>query len=276
MRRNPVMIVPFLIISGAVFMAIFSPLIAPFDPLDGSLSMRLLAPSWVAGGSAGHFLGTDTLGRDVLSRIIYGARISLSVSVTAILFSMTVGCAIGIVSGYYGGRLDMILMRLLDIFLSLPMILIAVILAVILGPSFQNVILVLVLMTWPRWGRQVRGETLVIKQRDFVALAKVAGCKPLAIMWRHIFPNVVPTLLVLASLEFGHLIIVEASLSFLGVGVPPPTPSWGGMVAETRGLLSTAWWLPVLPGFCILLCVLSMNSIGDWVRDRLDPKLRQV
>lgn len=276
MKQNPAMVLPLSIIIAVALLAVFAPLVAPHDPIDGSLSHRLLPPSWAEGGNPDYVLGTDTQGRDVFSRLVYGARVSLSISLLAMLVALVIGCVIGITSGYYGGTLDIVLMRLVDIFLSLPMILIAVMLAVVLGSSFLIVIIILGLLTWPRWARQIRSETLVIKQRDFVSLAKVAGCSPRVIMRRHLFPNVVPTLLVLASLEFGHLVITESALSFLGVGVPPPTPSWGNMVAESRGLLATAWWLPMLPGFLILACVLSFNLIGDWVRDKLDPKLRQV
>jgi peptide/nickel transport system permease protein len=206
-----------------------------------------------------------------LSRIIFGTRISLAVSLIAIGVAGTVGTMVGLISGYRGGWMDAILMRLTDIGLSLPTILIAVVLVAVSEPSFGNVILVIALLLWPRFARQVRGETLAIKEQDFVAFAVVAGRSSAWIISRHIF-----TLLVVCTLQVGYVILLEGSLSFLGVGVPPPSPAWGLMIADGRGFLATAWWISLFPVLAMLCTVLAVNLLGDWLRDRLDPKLRQL
>jgi peptide/nickel transport system permease protein len=268
--------VPVLILAMLCLVGILAPLIAPYPPLEGSLRAKLLPPAWGAGGQGAHPLGTDLLGRDILSRLIYGARTSLTVAALAVFFAGTVGTGVGLISGYFGGLTDMLLMRLTDIALSLPLILMAIILVAALGTSFTNVILVIVLLLWPRYARQVRGETLSIKERDFVALARIANCSHARIIWRHIFPNVIPTLLVLVTLQAGYIILLESTLSFLGVGIPPSTPAWGLMIAEGRMIIDSAWWVTLWPGLSILLVVLSGNLLGDWLRDRLDPTLKQI
>jgi len=267
---------PLVIVAALVLCGILAPLLAPHSPVEGSLGERLVPPLGMEGSKAGHPLGTDRLGRDTLSRLLYGARISLAVSVVGISLTGAVGSFIGLLAGFLGGWVDTLLMRLVDISLSLPGILIAVLLSVVFEPSFTNVIIVVVFLLWPSYARLVRGETLGLKQQEFVALARVAGCSNLTIMFRHIVPNVLPSILVLATLHVGYIIVLEAALSFLGVGIPPPTPSWGVMVADGRGLIEQAWWVSILPGIAILVTVLSLNILGDWVRDRLDPKLRQV
>jgi len=267
---------PLVIVAALVLCGILAPLLAPHSPVEGSLGERLVPPLGMEGSKAGHPLGTDRLGRDTLSRLLYGARISLAVSVVGISLTGAVGSFIGLLAGFLGGWVDTLLMRLVDISLSLPGILIAVLLSVVFEPSFTNVIIVVVFLLWPSYARLVRGETLGLKQQEFVALARVAGCSSLTIMFRHIVPNLLPSILVLATLHVGYVIVLEAALSFLGVGIPPPTPSWGVMVADGRGLIEQAWWVSILPGIAILVTVLSLNILGDWVRDRLDPKLRQV
>jgi peptide/nickel transport system permease protein len=267
---------PSLILLALVFAAIFAPYLAPHDPTEGDIIRKSIPPVWMERGTREHPLGTDRFGRDVLSRIIYGTRISLAVSLIAIGVAGTVGTAVGLMAGYRGGVTDAILMRLTDIGLSLPTILIAVVLVAVSEPSFRNVILVIALLLWPRFARQVRGETLAIKEQDFVALAVVAGRSSTWIISRHIFPNVVPTLLVICTLQVGYVILLEGSLSFLGVGVPPPNPAWGLMIADGRGFLATAWWISLFPGLAMLFTVLAVNLMGDWLRDRLDPKLRQL
>ena len=259
-----------------VLTAVFASSLAPQSPTEGDITQKLIPPIWMERGDPAHPLGTDRFGRDVLSRVIYGSRISLLVSLIAIGVSGTLGTAIGLISGYRGGVTDAILMRLTDIGLSLPTILIAVVLVAVSEPSFRNVVLVIALLLWPRFARQIRGETLAIKEQDFVALAVVAGRSSTWIIRRHIFPNVVPTLLVISTLQVGYVILLEGTLSFLGVGVPPPNPAWGLMIADGRGFLATAWWITLFPGLAMLLTVLAVNLLGDWLRDHLDPKLRQL
>jgi peptide/nickel transport system permease protein len=268
--------VPGLILTALVVAAIAAPYLAPHSPTDGDITRKLIPPVWTERGDWEHPLGTDRFGRDVLSRIIYGSRISLAVSLVAIFVAGTLGTLVGLVAGYRGGLVDAFLMRLTDIGLSLPIILIAVVMVAVSEPSFHNVILVIALLLWPRFARQIRGETLAVKEHDFVALAVVAGRSSAWIIRRHIFPNVVPTLLVITTLQVGFVVLLEGTLSFLGVGVPPPNPAWGLMIADGRGFLATAWWISLFPGLAMLLTVLAVNLMGDWLRDHLDPKLRQV
>lgn len=256
--------------------AIFASQVAPHDPLKGSLSKRLKPPAWIQGGSMEYPLGTDKLGRDILSRIIYGARISLMISLVAIFVGGSVGTTLGLMAGYFGGKLDALIMRLVDISLSLPTILLALVLVAAVGPSFATVITVVAVLLWARYARVVRGETLSIKELDFIARARVAGASHTRIMARYIFPNVVNSLVVLATLQVGATILLESTLSFLGAGIPRPTPAWGVMIADGRELIVTAWWVAMFPGVAIMLTVLSLNLLGDWLRDHLDPKLRHV
>ncbi len=259
-----------------VIPGIFAEWIAPHDPIKGSLALRLKPPMWEKGGSITYPLGTDKVGRDVLSRIIYGARVSLRVSVEAIVVSGFIGTALGLISGYFGGKVDALIMRLVDISLGLPIILVALVFVAALGPSFATVIAVITILLWARYARQVRGEVLSIKERDFIARARVAGASHFRIMFRYLLPNVVNTLIVLATLQVGFVIIFESSLSFLGAGIPRPTPAWGLMVADGRELIVTAWWISMFPGIAIMLTVLSFNLVGDWLRDHLDPKLKNI
>jgi len=268
----PLAILMFLLVIPAVF----APLVAPHDPLKGALSKRLKPPVWVQGGTIEHPLGTDKLGRDILSRIIHGSRISLLISLMAIFVGGSIGTTLGLMSGYFGGKLDALIMRLVDISLSLPTILLALVLAAAVGPSFGTVITVIAVLLWARYARLVRGETLSIKERDFIARARVAGASHARIMARYILPNVVNSLVVLATLQVGATILLESTLSFLGVGIPRPTPAWGVMIADGRELIVTAWWVSMFPGLAIMLTVLSLNLLGDWLRDHLDPKLRHV
>ena len=267
---------PGIVLAALVFTAVFAPYLAPHSPTDGDITQKSIPPVWMERGDREHPLGTDRFGRDVLSRIIWGSRISLLASIVAIGVAGTFGTLLGLISGYRGGLTDTVLMRLTDIGLSLPTILIAVVLVAVSEPSFRNVVLVIALLLWPRFARQIRGETLAIKEYDFVALAVVAGRSSAWIIRRHIFPNVVPTLLVISTLQVGYVILLEGTLSFLGVGVPPPNPAWGLMIADGRGFLATAWWISLFPGLAMLLTVLAVNLMGDWLRDHLDPKLRQL
>ena len=268
--------VPICIISVMICMALFAPLLAPFSPIDQALRERLVPPFWMDGGSMSHILGTDAFGRDVLSRLIYGARVSLLVALLALTAGGGVGLVIGIVSGYIGGTLDNLLMRLVDAAFTFPAILFALLLAVTMGQGLVTLVIAISLQLWASFARVIRGEVLMLRQRDFVALAKVRGCSSLRIMLTHILPNVLNTFMVLVTLNIGVVIIAEASLSFLGAGIPPPTPTWGLMISEGRGRIADAWWVALIPGFAITLLVLSVNLFGDWLRDRLDPQLRQL
>jgi peptide/nickel transport system permease protein len=276
---RPLRLVPWLpaaILGGLCLVALLAPLIAPYPPLQGSLGDKLLPPAWLAGGKWSHPLGTDLLGRDILSRVIYGARTSLAVAAAAVLVAGTLGTFVGLISGYCGGTVDAILMRLTDVALSLPLILVAIVLVAALGSSFANVILIIVLLLWPRYARQIRGETLSLKTRDFVALARIANCSHARILRRHILPNVTPTLLVLVTLQAGYVVLLESTLSFLGAGIPPSTPAWGLMISEGRTVIESAWWVVLWPGLAIVVLVLAGNLLGDWLRDRFDPTLKQV
>ena len=228
------------------------------------------------GGSMEYPLGTDKQGRDILSRIMHGARISLMVSSLAILLGGGLGTILGMLAAYRGGKTDAIIMRIVDIKLAFPSILLALVLVAAIGAGFTTVIVVIAVLLWARYARVVRGEALAIKQQDFIDRARVSGASNVRIMMRHIFPNLVNTVVVLATLEVGHVIILESTLSFLGAGIPAPTPAWGVMVADGRDLITTAWWIFLFPCLAIVLTVLSMNLLGDWLRDKLDPKLRNV
>jgi peptide/nickel transport system permease protein len=276
-RSESFPIVPTLIILSIALLAIFANVIAPYDPEIGVLGERFRPPAWQAGGSAQHLLGTDHLGRDVLSRLIFGARVSMTVGFAAVIVAGMLGTGLGILAGYQGRWVDQVIMRLTDSWLALPAVTFAIFLSAIVGPSENNLIIILGLVYWTRYARVIRGEVLSLKERDFVRLAIVAGCSKWTIMRRHILPNVINTAIVLATLQLGVVIVAEAALSFLGVGVPPPKPAWGLMLADCKkGLMAGYWWLTVLPGSCITMMVLSANLLGDWLRVKFDPQLRQL
>jgi peptide/nickel transport system permease protein len=274
LRRAP--LIPLGIITILVCTAVLANVLTPYSPVDISLPERLRPPFWERGGSLAHPLGTDPMGRDLLTRMIYGARVSLVVGVLGLLLGGGVGAALGLIAGYAGGRVDALLMRITDTTLSFPIILLAILLVVILGGSLLTVVLAVALVLWARFARVIRGEVLSLRERDFVAQARIAGSSPMRIILVHLFPNVLNTLVVLLSLQIGWVIIVEASLSFLGAGVPPPTPTWGSMIAEGRDYIASAWWVSFFPGLAILATVLAFNLFGDWLRDALDPTLRQL
>jgi peptide/nickel transport system permease protein len=284
-------IIPLLVLALLGFAAIFAPLIAPHDklqpvqPTAAQCQVRYgftdcpyvdgLPPFWYTDGSLYTPLGTDYLGRDILSRLLYGARISLVVGVTGTLAAGLIGTLLGIAAGYLGNWWDQIIMRITDAWLTLPSLVFAILLSSIRGPGLWNVVLILTLVFWSRYSRVVRGEVLSLREREFVKLAEVNGVSKRAIIFRHLLPNVMNTVMVVFSLQVGISIIIEASLSFLGVGVPPPEPSWGLMMAQEReSLMEGKWWLAVFPGICIMLLVLAANLMGDWLRVRLDPQLR--
>ena len=285
-RRYPLLPLAILLLV-LVLPAVFANQIELHNPEIGNLNDRLLPPFWVGeeivqgevvreAGSMKFPLGTDKLGRDNFSRMVHGARISLTVALLAIALGGVVGTALGLMAGYYGGKTDAVIMRIVDIKLAFPSILLALVLVAAFKPHMVTVIVVIAVLLWARYARLVRGEALSIRHRDFVDRARVAGASDLRIMARHILPNLVNTVVVLATLEVGHVIILESTLSFLGAGIPPPTPAWGLMVADGRTLIINAWWLAFFPGLAILMTVLSMNLFGDWLRDKLDPKLRNV
>ena len=270
-------VIPILILVVLAFLAIFADFVAPHNPEVGTLSQRFRPPAWLAGGTTVNLLGTDHIGRDVLSRLIFGARVSMLVGFTAVLFAGFVGTILGVLAGYMGGWVDQVIMRVTDAWLALPALMFAIFLAAIVGPSEFNIIIILGLVYWTRYARVVRSEVLSLKERDFVRLAIVAGCSKWTIMRRHLLPNVLNTAIVLATLMLGVVIVAEAALSFLGVGVPPPKPAWGLMLADgKKGLMAGYWWLTVFPGVCIVLMVLAANLLGDWLRVKLDPQLRQL
>jgi peptide/nickel transport system permease protein len=274
LRRWPV--IPGLILTALVISGIFAPLIAPHHPTKSDLRLRNAAPVWLEGGSAKHLLGGDPLGRDLLSRVIYGARVSLLVAAVSIGVGLSVGVALGMVSGYFGGIWDELIMRAADVSRAVPFILIALIIAIVFGQSLGVILGVLAFATWPVFARQVRAQVLVLRDADYVSLARIAGASAPRILARHIAPGIVSTVTVVATLQVGSLILTEATLSFLGAGIPPPTPAWGVMVAEGRNYLTTAWWVAFFPGSAIFLTVFAVNFMGDWLRDRLDPRLRQL
>ena len=274
LNRYPIL--PVFVLLVMILAGILAPWISPHDPELAQLRVRIQPPVWEEGGTTEYLLGTDHLGRDILSRILYGARISLIVAAVTLGIGGTVGTLLGLLAGWYGGWVDEIIMRLVDIKLALPIILIALVFVVSLGPSFNIIILVLALTIWPRFARLIRAEVLSLKTMDYVALAQVAGASTLRIVVKHLFPGVINTLIVLASLQVGIVILLESTLSFLGAGVPAPTPAWGSMVADGRDRIAIGWWISAMPGIAIMLTVLSLNLLGDWVRDALDPRLRQI
>jgi len=281
-RRAP--IIPILLLFVVIFAGVFADFLAPDNPRKGDLRARMSPPAWQSGGSTDHMLGTDHLGRDILSRIVYGARISLIVAAVTLGLGGTTGVALGLLAGWYGKWIDEIIMRVVDIALAIPLVLVALVMVVSIGQTFPDalggqtglIVLVLTSFFWVRFARIVRGEVLQIKTMDYVALARVSGASTTRILVVHILPGVTNTLIVLATLQVGFVILVESTLSFLGAGVPPPTPAWGSMVAEGRDYLRGGWWISTMPGLAVLLTVMSLNLFGDWLRDTLDPRLRQL
>jgi peptide/nickel transport system permease protein len=274
-RQDRAALAGLVVLTAAVAVAVLAPALSPTDPLTNDLLDRLSPPMWSAGGARAHPLGTDTLGRDVLSRLLHGARVSLLVGLTTVLISGAVGVLVGLAGGYYGGWLDDLVMRVGDVQLAFPVLLLGVALLAVLGPGLGNLILVLAISGWITYARIVRGETLSLKQRDFVEAARALGARDPAVIWRHVLPNVWAPIVVVATFSVARMIIAEASLSFLGLGIPAPAPSWGAMLDEGRNYITTGWWLALFPGLAILLVVLGINLVGDWLRDILDPRLER-
>ena len=270
---------PLAVLGGVVVLAyiaaaVFAPLLTTHDPTQGNLRLRFQPPMWVEGGEAAYPMGTDGQGRDILTRIIYGARISLLVGLLAVGISVAVGTGLGALAGYYRGVLDNVLSRFADLLLAFPYLIFAIAVMAFMGPGFANLILALTFKGWVEFFRLVRGEMLSEKTKEYVSAAKVVGQPPLVIVASEILPNIIQSVFVLATLRTGYMIIMEASLSFLGLGIQPPTPAWGSMVAAGRDYLLTAWWASTLPGIAILILVLSINLLGEGLRDILDPRLR--
>ena len=272
-RRWPY--IPALILFALVFAAITAPIISPYDPVKGDLRARSKPPLGF-GGTTEHIFGTDNQGRDIFSRIIHGARVSISFAAITMLLSVALGALIGAISGYFGGHIDEMMMRLVDLQNALPFILAALVVVGVFGASFTTLLIIIALFSWGTTARQIRGEVLQLKQMDYVALARVAGASSPRIIFQHLLPGVTNTLIVVATLGTGQIILTEATLSFLGVGIPPPRPAWGSMVSFGRNYIDSAWWIAVIPGIAIALVVVSLNFLGDWLRDYFDPRLRQI
>jgi peptide/nickel transport system permease protein len=265
-----------IMVLGVIFCAVFSPLISPHDPILQDVEKRLIPPMWQEGAHPDYLLGTDHLGRDIVSRLIYGARISIVVSVSAVALSSILGTLIGLFSGFYGGKVDSFFMRIADVQLAFPFILLAIAIIAVLGPNLQNIIIVMGITGWVIYARVVRAEVLSLREKEFIMSVKALGGSNGRIIFNHLLPNVIPPIIVIVTLEMARMIIMEAALSFLGLGIQPPTPTWGGMLADGRVYLATSWWLATFPGLVIMLVVLGINLLGNWLRDMLDPRLTQL
>jgi ABC-type dipeptide/oligopeptide/nickel transport system permease subunit len=260
-----------LILGVAVCAAVLAPALAPHDPYAQAVGARLIPPVWEEGGGWANPLGTDPLGRDLFSRIIYGARISISAAALAVAVSMVLGVLMGLVAGYYGGRLDTVISNLVNLMLAFPFLLLALAAVAVVGPGFRNMVIVLGLTGWPIYTRVVRAETLKYREREFVLAARALGLGSWRVIRGHVLPNLINTIIVMASLEVARMIILESFLSFLGLGIQPPTPSWGSMLGEGRVYMFTHWWLAAFPGLAIFITTLGINLFGDGLRDLLDP-----
>lgn len=271
---------PVILLAPLIIWGIFGPLLYPHDPNATNLALTYRPPAWMPGGEPPYFLGTDQLGRDLLSRMIQGARSSLLVSVFGVLISGFIGASLGIIAGYFGGKTDNIIMRIVDTWMAIPAMFFMLLLVILMRQlgitGLTPIIIAISLTMWVGYTRVVRGETLSLKQREFVALARVTGCGNSRIMWKHIFPNVMNTLVVMATIQLGGAIMMEAGMSFLGVGVQPPNTAWGLLISESSSYMSTAWWIPTIAGLAITVTVLGANLFGDWLRDALDPRTRQL
>ncbi|WP_342557639.1 ABC transporter permease [Lysinibacillus sp. FSL P4-0201] len=274
-KNNPTGIIGLLLVVTTILCAIFAPYIAPHDPGAASLGHRLDLPKWLDDtGKSQYLLGGDQVGRDLLSRIIYGARISLLVGICGVLISLVLGTFLGIVSGYFGKWMDDLIMRLAEVQLGLPFILLAIVIMSVFGTGIEKIIIILGLTYWVSFARLIRGEILALKEQEYIQAAKAIGGTHFKIILKHILPNVASSILVLATMCIAEFILLEASLTFLGLGVEPTVPSWGGMLADSRNYMTSAWWISVFPGIAIMLTVLGFNLLGDWLRDRLDPNMK--
>jgi peptide/nickel transport system permease protein len=275
-RLPPLVVCSWLMLSGLVVTALLSPYVAPHNPIRERLIDRLLPPAWADDGEWRYVLGTDHLGRDLVSRIIYGSRVSLVVGFAAVLIGGAFGIALGVAAGFLGGRTDEVIMALADIQLAFPTILLAIAIIAVLGPSFTNLVVVIGISGWVTYARIARGQVLSLRQKEFVEAIRAQGGSQWRIVGRHILPNILSPLIVVATLDLARTIILESTLSFLGLGVQPPTPSWGGMLSDGREYLLSAWWIATFPGLALMLTALSFNRLGDWLRDVTDPRLRRM
>ncbi|MDM5232888.1 ABC transporter permease [Lysinibacillus pakistanensis] len=274
-KKNPTGIIGLLLVLASVLCAIFAPYIAPYDPGAASLGHRLDMPKWLDDtGKSQYLLGGDQVGRDLLSRIIYGARISLLVGICGVAISLVLGTFLGIISGYFGKWMDDLIMRLAEVQMGLPFILLAIVIMSVFGTGIEKIIIILGLTYWVSFARLIRGEILALKEQEYIQAAKAIGGTHFKIILKHILPNVASSILVLATMCIAEFILLEASLTFLGLGVEPTVPSWGGMLADSRNYMTSAWWISVFPGIAIMLTVLGFNLLGDWLRDRLDPNMK--
>ena len=272
-KRYPVL--PIFCLLPVIICGIFGPYFYPHDPMHMELANTLKPPAFL-GGDFSYFLGTDHMGRDLLSRLIEGARISLVIALCGVFFSGFIGVCLGMIAGFFGGKLDETIMRIADAKMSIPAILLAILLAAGIGAGAVTIIISIALIFWTGYARVIRGETISLSQRDFVTAARVTGCRDFRILKKHILPNLVSTITVLASLQLGRAILIEAGMTFLGVGLQPPAAAWGLMISEGRMYMATAWWIPLFSGAAIAMTVLGANLLGDWLRDKFDPKLRQL
>ena len=275
LKRPPALFGVFTIVI-TILWAFVPGLFSPHDPLLQDLERYLKPPGFVDAAGNTYWLGTDQLGRDIVSRIIWGARVSLSVGFAAVFISGSIGITLGLIAGYFGGKVDAVISRIVDAVLAIPFVLLAISIIAIMGASLQNIILAIALRTWTVYTRVVRGEVFALKESDMVTGARAAGSGTLRIMLVYLLPNVFSSCIVVATIYLGRMIIIESSFSFLGLGVPPPTPTWGGMLADGRGFLDTAWWLTLFPGVALTLTVLGVNLLGDWLRDVLDPRMKRL
>jgi peptide/nickel transport system permease protein len=274
--RRPPALFGLVCLLTVVIWALMPGLFAPLDPLAQDLDRYLKPPGYEDAQGRTYWLGTDRQGRDILSRIIWGSRVSLFVGIATVLVSGIIGVTLGLLAGFFGGKLDAVISRIVDTALAIPFILLAMALIAILGASLQNIILAIALRTWIVYARVVRGEVLALKEHEFITGARAMGCRTLRILVVYLLPNVLSSAIVVGTLYLGRMIIIEASLSFLGVGVPPPTPTWGGMLSDGRAFLDTAWWIAFFPGVVLMLTVLGVNLLGDWLRDVLDPRMKRL
>jgi peptide/nickel transport system permease protein len=275
-RFPPLVVCSWLFICGLTVTAVLAPQVVPHNPVRERLIDRLLPPSWAEQGEWRFVLGTDHLGRDLLSRIVYGARVSLVVGLAAVGLGGLLGTVLGVLAGFVGGHADEVIMALADLQLAIPTILLAIAIIAVLGPSFVNLVVVIGISGWVTYARVARGQVLSLREREFVEAVRAQGGSRLRIVWRHILPNILSPLIVVATLDLARTIIMESTLSFLGLGIQPPTPSWGGMLSDGREYLLTAWWIATFPGVALMLTALSVNRLGDWLRDLTDPQLRRA